>query len=96
MADYYTQFSCQLELSTQAEVDQALQIYTTFAKDLEADEGIGFLAEASDKPDTYHIWIHADDRGDPEQVIAYVQLCAQTLGLSGPWGFEWSLSCSQP
>jgi hypothetical protein len=42
------------------------------------------------------LWIRDDDAVDVENVIIFVIRLAEDLGLSGLWGFEYSLSCSRP
>ena len=34
--------------------------------------------------------------GDPQQVILFVQRCAEAFGLTGRWGFQWANTCSRP
>jgi hypothetical protein len=100
MANYFTQFSCLLPVGSAANLDAALAIYHAYAVErAAADEPLGLVAEACpshDKPDDNKVWLHADDGGEPDDVLQYVFRCAETLGLSGIWGFHWSLSCSRP
>jgi hypothetical protein len=101
MANYFTQFSCVLPLGKAGHVQAALSIYQAFhAEKSAAAEPIGFAAEATpnpyDDPEDGQVWIHADQNGDPEDVLEYVFRCAKALGLTGLWGFRWSLSCSRP
>ena len=47
-------------------------------------------------PKSSVLWIHDDESGDVEAVIAFVLRLAETLDLSGLWGFEHSNTCSRP
>jgi hypothetical protein len=100
MANYFTQFSCLLPVGSAANLEAALAIYQAYAVErAEADEPLGLIAEpypSRDKPDDNKVWLHADDDGEPEDVLEYAFRCAETLGLSGVWGFRWSLTCSRP
>ena len=97
MADYFTQFSCLLDVG-EVHVDEALAIYAQMAADLEADDAlsIGFEAEVSaDQP--HALWLHdGGGHGEPEYVIAFALRCAEAFGLIGRWGFSWALTCSRP
>ena len=43
-----------------------------------------------------HTRIRDDVTGDPQQVILFVQRCAEAFGLTGRWGFQWANACSRP
>lgn len=96
MADYFTQFSCLLEVGA-GNIETALAIHARMAEDLETDDGIasGFVAEPATDSDSA-LWLHADDHGEPEHVIAFALRCAEAFDLKGRWGFCWALSCSRP
>jgi hypothetical protein len=98
MADYFTHFSCTLDLGSAENVAAAFSIFETFATELEADEGVepGFDLEADDDTGPGALWIHGDGFGDPEHVIAFVLRCAEAFDLTGGWGFAWALTCSKP
>jgi hypothetical protein len=96
MADYFTHFSCLLDIGAD-HVEAALALYAQMAQDLEADDGlaIGFVAERS--PGTPSaLWLHDEDHGEPEHVIAFALCCAEAFDLKGRWGFCWALTCSRP
>jgi hypothetical protein len=101
MADYYTLFSTTLPIGSVANLAPALALYERLADELDAqDEVIGFAAEAAHGEgdgDAAALWLH-DDAGDgnPEHVIAFALRCAEAFGLTGRWGFVWSLGCSRP
>jgi hypothetical protein len=96
MADYFTHFSGQLEVGA-ANIEPALALYAQMARDLEADDGlsIGFAAEPSLSAPAC-LWLHDEDHGEPEYVIAFVLRCAEVFDLKGRWGFCWALTCSRP
>jgi len=96
MADYFTHFSCELEVGP-ANIEAALAIYAQMARDLEADDGLsmGFAAVASFGAPSC-LWLYDEDHGEPEYVIAFVLRCAEAFDLQGRWGFCWALTCSRP
>lgn len=96
MADYYTLFSVLFPVGSTDNIAPALALYEQLAEELEEDETIGFLAEADEPPTGGDLWLHSDESGEPEHVITFALRCAEAFGLTGIWGFRWSLSCSKP
>ena len=98
MADYFTEFSCILDVGSSANVVAALAILADMAAALEADDGLalGFVAEGSlTQPSA--LWLRDDGGyGEPEHVIAFALRCTEAFGLTGRWGFCWTLTCSRP
>ena len=98
MADYYTRFSCYLDLGAADHIAPAVALFIEMAEGLLADDdvAIGFTCEAAPgKPGA--LWLCDDDgHGEPEYVIAFVLRCAEAFNLSGRWGFCWALTCSSP
>jgi hypothetical protein len=96
MADYFTHFSCLLDVGVD-NVGAALVLYAQMAQDLEADDNlaIGFVAQPSlGTPSA--LWLYDEDHGEPEHVIAFALRCAAAFDLKGRWGFCWALTCSRP
>ena len=99
MADYFTHFSCQLDVGTPSNAALAVALFQQLRlEDQEADEPqvSGFDLSIQDGPDSSMLWIRDDEHGDIEQVIGFVLRLAADLDLSGLWGFEYSNSCSRP
>lgn len=98
MSDYFTQFSCIFHVGTAENAARAENIRGELAADLYREEGgyPGFEMEVDHEYGPGALWIHSDEYGEPEHVIAFVHRCAETLNLQGLWGFTWSLSCSRP
>ena len=96
MADYFTHFSCLLEVGAD-HVEPALALYAQMAQDLEAEGAlpIGFIARFSPGSPSA-LWLHDEDHGEPEHVIAFVLRCPEAFDLEGRWGFCWALTCSRP
>ncbi len=96
MADYFTHFSCLLEVGA-ANVEAALALYAQMARDLEADDdlSIGFTALAA-PGSASDLWLYDEASGEPEHVIAFALCCAEAFDLKGRWGFCWALTCSRP
>jgi hypothetical protein len=98
MADYYTQFSCILDVGTAENAARAEIIHDELAAEPDSQEGEspGFAMDAGRESGTGALWIHSDEHGNPEHVIQFVLRYAAELQLGGLWGFTWSLSCSKP
>ena len=98
MADYYTQFSCILDVGAAENVARAASIRQQLASTLEEDEDadIGFDVEPDPTSGPGALWISSDGYGEPEHVIAFVLRCAEEFDLRGRWGFRWALTCSRP
>ena len=98
MADYFTHFSCELDVVTAENAARALELYRHFSDELEIEEQTpGFVVVAT--PTAEHpalLWIYDDDTGDPDHVLAFVSTLGPMLGITGLWGFEWSHTCSRP
>jgi hypothetical protein len=98
VADYFTHFSCVLDVGSPENAAAALALRVQMAAELEADDGvaIGFEAEVSSEQPA-SLWLHdGDGFGEPEHVIGFALRCAEAFGLSGRWGFCWALTCSRP
>ncbi len=99
MADYFTHFSCLLDVGTPDKAARALALFQSLrAADQDADdpEVAGFDLVHQDAPEGSSLWIHDDDHGDVEAVISFVLRLAAELDLTGLWGFEYALTCSRP
>jgi hypothetical protein len=98
MADYFTQFSCWLEVGTSANADRALAIYREMSEALEEAEDItlGFDVLVDSTTVGGLVIRDADGYGEPEHVIAFVLRCAEAFDLRGRWGFAWAMTCSKP
>lgn len=99
MADYFTHFSCVLDTGDPEKALRAMDILARLrAEDEEADEPQfgGFDVVLQDGPDSSALWIHDDDQGDVEGVIAFVLRLAEELDLTGLWGFDYANTCSRP
>lgn len=98
MADYYTHFSCLLDVGTPENAARALELFKELAEDSDSDEPFygGFLASIQSEPNGTQIWMRDDGNGDVDGVIAFVKLCAAEFGLTGRWGFQYANTCSKP
>jgi hypothetical protein len=95
MADYYTQFSCLLDVNSTENVTRALEIYERASNDDEEFPlSAGFVLSPEEEGET-KLWIRDDISGDPECVIQFVLMCAEVFDLKGLWGFEYSNGCSK-
>ncbi len=98
MADFFTHFSCVLDVGTHDNAARALDLYQVFM-DEAAREDVppdGFLLSIQPEHGGTKLWIRDDVTGDPQQVILFVLRCAETFGLTGRWGFQWANTCSRP
>jgi hypothetical protein len=99
MADYFTHFSCLLDVGTPDKAARALALFQELrAADQDADdpEVAGFDLVRQDAPEGSTLWIHDDEHGDVEAVIRFVLRLAEELDLTGLWGFQYALTCSRP
>ncbi len=90
MADYFTHFSCLLDVGSPENAARALDLYRAFreAADREDPPSDGFLLSIQPEHGGSRLWICDDATGDSEQVIRFVLQCAEAFGLTGRWGFE--------
>ncbi len=99
MADYFTHFSCLIDVGTSANAIRAIELFVQLRDedDLTDDPRFsGFDLSRQDGPDSSILWIHDDDSGDVESVIGFVLRVAADLDLTGLWGFEYANTCSRP
>jgi hypothetical protein len=98
MADFFTHFSCVLDVSTPDNAARALDLYNAFGEEA-AREDVppdGFLLSIQPEHGGTTLWIRDEVTGDPQQVILFVQRCAEAFGLTGRWGLQWANTCSRP
>lgn len=100
MADYFTHFSCVLDVGSPEKVVAAIDLLTRLYRDEEGSddpEYSGFAMTQQDGPGGSILWFHDDDgQGDADGVIRFVLRLAEELDLTGFWGFETALTCSRP
>ena len=99
MADYFTHFSCLIDVGSPDKAARAFALFQSLrSADQDADdpEGAGFDLVHQDAPEGSIIWIHDDEHGDVEAVIRFVLRLADDLNLTGLWGFQYALTCSRP
>lgn len=99
MADYFTHFSCLLDVGTPDKAARALALFQSLREanqDAEDPEVAGFDLVRQDAPEDSTLWIHDDEQGDVEAVIRFVLRLAEDLDLKGLWGFQYALTCSRP
>lgn len=97
MADYYTQFSCILDVGSAENAQQADNVRQRVAEEVSEVGGTELDFDITPDPDTAPgvLWLRCDGDGDPEHVIAFVLACAEAFDLQGRWGFTWSMTCSR-
>ena len=98
MADYFTHFSCVLDVGTPDNAARALDLYPGFMKEAAREGALagGFLVSIHPDQGGTKIWMRDEVTGDLLQAIIFVQRCAQAFGLTGRWDFQWANTCSQP
>ena len=99
MADYFTHFSCLLDVGTPDQATRALALFQCLrAADQDADdpEVAGFDLVRQNGPEGSTLWIHDNKDGDVEAVIRFMMRLAEDLDLTGLWGFQYALTCSRP
>lgn len=98
MADYFTHFSCLLDVASPDNAAKALDLYNQLCADSASEDppSDGFLLSIDPHHGGTNLWIRDDVSGDPEHVIKFVRRCAAAFGLKGRWGFEYANTCSRP
>ena len=100
MADYFTHFSCVLDVGSPEKANAALDLLTRLHLDEEGSddpEYSGFAMSQQDGPGSSILWFHdVDGEGDIEGVIRFVLRLAEEIDLTGLWGFEVAYTCSRP
>lgn len=99
MADYFTHFSCLLDVGTPERAAAAMSMFQRCrAEDDESDElqYRGFDLSPQHEGQSGELWIRDDDSGDPDGVVAFVLRLAKDLDLRGLWGFDFAHTASRP
>lgn len=98
MADYFTHFSCLLDVGTPENAARALDLYNRLSEEGALDEppSEGFLLSIQPEHGGTQLWMRDDATGDPEHLIHFVKRCASEFGLTGRWGFQYANTCSKP
>lgn len=98
MAEYFTRFSCLLDVGTPQNAARALELYNTLSKQGASEEppSGGFLLSIEPEYGGTQLWMRDDGTGDPERLIQFVKRCATEFGLTGRWGFQYADTCSRP
>lgn len=98
MANYFTHFSCVLDVGTRENAIRSLELRAKLAADIAEEESrdIGFILSIPEEEGGSVLWMRDDETGEPEHVIRFVLLCAETFDLKGLWGFQWADTCSRP
>ena len=98
MADYFTHFSCLLDVGTPETAARALDLYNQLSEDGASEEPPtdGFLLSIQPAQGGSKLWMRDDVTGDPERLIQFVIRCAAEFHLTGRWGFQYANTCSRP
>lgn len=99
MADYFTHFSCLIDVGTPEKAARAIDVFVTLRDEddqLDEPQFHGLDLSRQDGAERSVLWIRDDESGDVEAVIAFVLRLAEDLDLAGLWGFEHSTTCSRP
>ncbi|WEX85801.1 hypothetical protein PZN02_002035 [Sinorhizobium garamanticum] len=96
MADYFTRFSCLLDVGTPDNGDRALDLYNQLCEEGVAEDppSDGFLLSIQPEHGGTRLWMHDGGSGDPQRVIDFVLICAKEFKLTGLWGFQYANTCS--
>ncbi|MBJ2153475.1 hypothetical protein [Paracoccus sp. IB05] len=98
MADYFTHFSCLLDIGSSENAVRALELYTALSDENAAEDppANGFLLSIQPEQGGTWLWIHDGGNGDAEHVLKFVLRCAKEFGLTGLWGMQYANTCSRP
>ena len=97
MADYFTHFSCVLQVGSAENAAAAELIRKKLAQEIDREEhsALGFDMDMDREAGPDKLLISSPGYGDPEHVIKFVLRCAEAFGLKGRWGFCWAYTCSR-
>ena len=98
MADYFTHFSCLLDVGTSENAARALDLYNKLSEESASEEppSEGFLLSIQPEHGGNQLWMRDDMTGDPERLLQFVKRCGAEFGLMGHWGFQYANTCSKP
>ncbi|ANH05775.1 MAG: hypothetical protein ACOY3N_12020 [Bradyrhizobium sp.] len=98
MANYFTHFSCLLDVGTPDNAARALDLYNQLSLEGASEEppSDGFLLSIQPEHGGTKLWMRDNGTGDPERLIQFVRLCATNFGLTGRWGFQYANTCDRP
>jgi hypothetical protein len=93
MVDYFTHFSCLLDVGTPDNAARALDLYNALSAEGASEDAPseGFLLSIQPEHGGTALWMRHDVSGDPERLIQFVKRCAITFRLKGRWGFQYAL-----
>jgi hypothetical protein len=85
MADYFTHFSCLLDVGTPESAARALDLCNALSAEGASEEpsSEGFLLSIQPDHGGAAIWMRDDVTGDPERLIQFVKRCAAKFSLNG-------------
>ena len=97
MPDYFTHFSCLLDVGTPDNAARALDLYNALSAEGASEDppSEGFLLSIQPEHGGTALWMRDDVSGDPERLIQFVKRCAAAFGLTGRWGFQYASTCSK-
>jgi hypothetical protein len=92
MANYYTEFSVELDVLTKENVERVYKMWSEPANQDMEEICCGFDL----KPDSStKLWINSgDEGGDVDSLCSFIKLICSEILLTGIWGFEWANTCS--
>ena len=98
MADFFTHFSCVLDVGTPDNAARALELYNALMEENgnEDPPSDAFLLSIQPEHGGSRLWIRDGTTGDPQTVVIFVLRCAEAFDLTGRWGFQWANTCSRP
>jgi hypothetical protein len=98
MADYFTHFSCLLDVGTPQNAARALDLYNALSEEGASEDppSDGFDLSIQPEHGGTMLWMRDDVTGDPARLIQFVKRCAKAFELTGRWGFQYANTCSRP
>ena len=98
MTDFFTPYSCLLDVGTSTNVAQAFDIYAALMTEngREDPPAEPFRLSVTPEHGASRLWLHDPGTADPQLAITFVTRCAETFKLTGRWGFQWAGTASNP
>ncbi|MGA0544963.1 hypothetical protein ACO2Q1_06790 [Brevundimonas sp. VNH65] len=98
MTDFFTRFSCLLDVGTPANAVRAFDIYTALMAENASEDPPAepFLLSLTPEHGPARLWLRDPGSADQQLLITFVTRCAEAFGLTGRWGFQWANIASDP
>jgi hypothetical protein len=98
MTDFFTRYSCLLDVGTSTNAARAFDIYAALMAEngCEHPPAETFHLSVTPEHGASRLWLRDPGTADPQLAVTFVTRCAEAFGLAGRWGFQWAGIASNP